>query len=328
MDERRRVQLRNHHTATHIVFAASRQVLGPHVWQNGAKKTEQQAHLDITHFGSVSKEQELQIQDAANRIVMRSVRISKGLQQKDQAEKRYGFTLYQGGVIPGNTLRIVEIEGVDAEACCGTHCDLTSEVGWIKLITSKRIADGIVRLYFVAGERALQRLNEEALALDRIGEIWSFPEGVLVQEMQKVFKEYKGLKNEVLRQSNAIFETQVRYALDVGQCNRFLFRTEEDSPTLFFSVLPSKAPELVARGKSVVFLGETFCFGFFSEQNLLDKDELRKLVGDKGEVSFRSELGKKKHVIKDILMASVVSRTALPDLRPFFSKLGFRVVGQ
>lgn len=56
VDKDRRVQLRNHHTAAHIIFAACRKVLGPHIWQSGAKKTLKQAHLDITHYTSVSKE--------------------------------------------------------------------------------------------------------------------------------------------------------------------------------------------------------------------------------------------------------------------------------
>ena len=81
--------------------------------------------------------------------------IEKTLVEKDKAELEHGFTLYQGGVIPGNTLRVVNIEGVDVEACCGTHCDNTSEVGWIKVLNSERKADGIVRIYFVARERAL-----------------------------------------------------------------------------------------------------------------------------------------------------------------------------
>ena len=69
---------------------------------------------------------------------------------KSEAEKKYGFVLYQGGVVPGNNLRVVQIEDTDVEACCGTHCDKTSEVGWVKIIKSTRIQDGIVRLYYVA----------------------------------------------------------------------------------------------------------------------------------------------------------------------------------
>lgn len=58
IDADRRSQLRAHHTGTHIMFAACRKVLGPHVWQNGAKKTTENAHLDITHYMSLTKVQE------------------------------------------------------------------------------------------------------------------------------------------------------------------------------------------------------------------------------------------------------------------------------
>lgn len=54
--------------------------------------------------------------------------------------------LYQGGAIPSTNLRIVEIEGVDTEACCGTHCDNTGEVGIVRILKTSRISDGIVRL--------------------------------------------------------------------------------------------------------------------------------------------------------------------------------------
>ncbi len=93
------------------------------------------------------------IEENANRVVIGSTHIDKTLQEKKNAEHDFGMKLYQGGVVPGNTLRVVNIEGIDVEACCGTHCDQTSEVGWIKILHTKRIADGVVRIQFVAGER-------------------------------------------------------------------------------------------------------------------------------------------------------------------------------
>jgi alanyl-tRNA synthetase len=96
---------------------------------------------------------------------------------KEKAELKFGFSLYQacpllrpslrlltplalqGGVVPGSTLRIVDIEGVDQEACCGTHCDNTAEIGFVRILRSIRISDGIVRLYFVAGDRAITQTN-------------------------------------------------------------------------------------------------------------------------------------------------------------------------
>lgn len=148
----RRKILRNHHTGTHIVFAACRKVLGPHVWQNGAKKTVDGAHLDITHYKSLTYEQEIQVEAEANRIIMSGKNIDKRFRDKAEAEKEHGFRLYQGGIVPGNSLRVVNIEDTDVQACCGTHCDNTSEVGYIKITKTLRISDGILRLYYVAGE--------------------------------------------------------------------------------------------------------------------------------------------------------------------------------
>jgi alanyl-tRNA synthetase len=68
--------------------------LGPHVWQNGAKKTTEMAHLDITHYRSLTKDEELQIENEANRIINHCYEIEKGLMDKAEAEKLYGFSLY------------------------------------------------------------------------------------------------------------------------------------------------------------------------------------------------------------------------------------------
>lgn len=141
-------------------------MLGPHVWQNGAKKTIDNAHLDITHFSSLTEAQEMEIEKEANNIVFRNVSINKGFMDKAVAEKEHGFRLYQGGVVPGNTLRVVNIEDTDVEACCGTHCDSTAEVGLIRLLKTNRISDGILRLYFVAGVRSLERLSVQTKVLN------------------------------------------------------------------------------------------------------------------------------------------------------------------
>lgn len=180
LDHTRRNQLRCHHTATHIVFAATRKVLGPHVWQNGAKKTLEQAHLDITHYKTITHAEEIAIENEANRIILGCHNISKSFMDKSEAEKKHGFNLYQGGVVPGNSLRVVNIEGVDTEACCGTHCDNTSEVGWIKLIKSQRISDGIVRLYFVAYERTIELLNETNNILHNLCESWGVEQSKVI----------------------------------------------------------------------------------------------------------------------------------------------------
>jgi alanyl-tRNA synthetase len=160
VDAARREQLRNNHTATHIVFAACRRILGPHVWQHGAKKTLRRAHLDITHYDSLTFEQIQKVENEANRIVHQCKDIKKGWFPKDEAERSHGFTLYQGGIVPGNEVRVVQIADTDVEACCGTHADNTAEVGTIKIQKAKRISDGILRLYYVSSENALKQSNK------------------------------------------------------------------------------------------------------------------------------------------------------------------------
>ena len=110
IDEKRRNQLRWHHTATHVMHAASRKVLGPHVWQQGAKKTPIMAHLDISHYQSLSNEEEQQIENEANDIVRRCINLKKYVMNNPDAEKEVGFKLDQGGSIPGKELIIVNIK--------------------------------------------------------------------------------------------------------------------------------------------------------------------------------------------------------------------------
>lgn len=326
IDRKRRLQLRNHHTAAHIIFASCRQVLGPHVWQQGAKKTEIQAHLDITHYSSLTYEEEIAIQDAANRIVMGSHTINKTLEKKDQAEKEHGFRLYQGGVVPGNTLRIVEIEDVDVEACCGTHCDNTAEVGWIKITSTKRIADGIVRIYFVAGERTIEKLNEETAVINEITRIWSIPASQIVEDSQRKFKEFKKLHTDVTDLQRKVFANQVRYVLDVPSVQKAYLRSVEDAPTLYFSFMPNYAKELLAGKKAIIFQGQTFLYGFFGYEEPFGVAELTKACGEGAVVKTQTSIGSKKDAVKGVQIVSVTSKNELPDLQSFFEKAGFKAL--
>ena len=241
VDETRRNELTIHHTAAHIVFASSRRVLGPHVWQNSSNTTNSQAHLDITHYASLTKEEIIKIQDGANRIVMSGKNINKSLMPKSEAEKQFGFTLYQGGIVPGNELRVVDIDGTDVEACCGTHCDNTTEVGWIKILATKRIADGIVRLYFVAGERAIDCLNAETHVINDLSEMWGITLNEIVPTASRFFNRYKKFKGDIEDQKKAMLALQVRYACDSEKLRKVVYASSQPNSTLYFRNLDSKA---------------------------------------------------------------------------------------
>jgi alanyl-tRNA synthetase len=270
VDEDRRNQLRNNHTATHIVFAACRKVLGPHVWQNGAKKSTEKAHLDITHFKALTHEEILGIENEANRIVQRGKDIKKSWMPKDEAEKKYGFTLYQGGIVPGNKLRVVNIEGTDTEACCGTHADNTSEVGQIKLMRANRISDGIVRLEYCAGEAALKLINNMSTLLHQVTSLWGVEQAHLLQTAERFFSGYKQFSKVLTTQSPMLLELQLKNLL-LDPAQKFMVaKSDESNPGLYIKVVPEFASRLKESGKGCVFVGEDFFYGLLGDSNTLD----------------------------------------------------------
>ncbi|MHB8568069.1 MAG: alanine--tRNA ligase [Nitrososphaerales archaeon] len=167
VDAHRRSLIMRHHTATHIINGACRKLIGPWVWQHSAFKDEDMGRLDITHFAHLNRDQVLEIERVANEVVRRNLEVVIKWIPRIDAEKTYGFRLYQGGVVPFRELRIVNIEGWDVEACGGTHCSRTGDVGLIKIIKSERVQDGVERLEFVAGEAAVNYIEkQESILLD------------------------------------------------------------------------------------------------------------------------------------------------------------------
>ncbi len=159
VDSRRRRRITQIHTATHILNGSSRQVLGPWIWQHSAFKEEDYGRIDVTHFSHLTEEQVQMIEDVANEVVRKDMKITNTFIPRQTAESRYGFRLYQGGVVPGDRVRVVSIGGWDVEACGGTHTRTTGEVGLIKIVKAERVQDGVERLEFVAGEAAIEYMH-------------------------------------------------------------------------------------------------------------------------------------------------------------------------
>jgi alanyl-tRNA synthetase len=160
VDSVRRQRIKRIHTATHILNGASRQVLGPWVWQHSAFKEADYGRLDITHFAHLSEAEIQKIENVANDIVMRNLPVTISNVPRRVAEEKYGFRIFQGGVVPSGTLRIVNIADWDIQACGGTHVRNTGEVGFIKIVKTERIQDGVERLDFVAGYPAVTYVQE------------------------------------------------------------------------------------------------------------------------------------------------------------------------
>ena len=278
VDAARRIQLRQNHTATHIMCAAARSVLGPHIWQHGAKKRPAYATLDITHFRSLTPQEERAIEHRTNAIIMSAVSIHKATLQKNEAERIYGFTLYQGGVVPGDEVRVVRIGDspeapgghiIDVEACCGTHCDNTAEVGFVYFIRSVRISDGVVRLFFTAGARALELYSAERSALGDVLRQYN----VRLRDLSGLIRKFHASHLAIDRLRKKPFDILLRTLacspLPTGpgasQITPGMYLTDSfDNPRLILSALKTQTAALARAHRSVAVLGPSWFVAFVS----------------------------------------------------------------
>jgi len=197
VDAERRLQLRRAHTATHIINAAARMILGNHVWQAGAQKDVVESRLDITHPLPLTGEEIEKIERKANEIALANISVEIQILPRTVAEKEYGFRIYQGGAVPGKELRIVKINGVDAEACGGLHVNKTGDVGLIKIVKVVRIQDGVERILFRTGFSSLDYVRSLENQMSRLEKILGVPRNKVLEEAEKIKIELKNLSKKM-----------------------------------------------------------------------------------------------------------------------------------
>ncbi len=194
IDWERRYRLMKNHTATHILLYSCRKVLGKHIWQAGAQKDEKMSRLDITHYKKISREELKEIENVALKIITENIPVEAKWMERNEAERLYGFKLYEGGIPPGKTIRVVKIGDYDAEGCGGTHVSSTGEIGFLKILREERIQDGVSRIIFSAGEGALEIVHRNEDILHRAAESIRVSPDELPNAVKRFFDEWKDLK--------------------------------------------------------------------------------------------------------------------------------------
>jgi alanyl-tRNA synthetase len=205
VDKKTREGITRHHTATHVVNTSSRRVLGEHVWQEGTKKDFDKAYLNVTHYEMPSVEQVKKIEKVANDIIKKKVKVIKSIMGRTEAERKYGFRIYQGGAVPGRDLRIVNIDGWDIEACGGLHIDNTSEIGRVLITKVDKPHDGVIRFIFRVGEAADKWELSRKELLNKCGKLLKVKPASVPTATGKLFVKWKLLRKklEIKKQKDA-----------------------------------------------------------------------------------------------------------------------------
>jgi alanyl-tRNA synthetase len=199
LNSERRKSLMRHHTATHLLLGSARHVLGNHIWQAGALKTPDYGRLDISHYKDISDEEMARIERIANEKVLEGIEVTaKEIDRKD-AESRYGFALYQGGVPVSKSVRVIQVGDFDVQGCGGTHCTNTNQIGLVKITRITGIQDGVERIEFVAGLQAVDYVQEQESILKAASSTINVPPAQLPKSVKRFFEEWKSMKKRVNR---------------------------------------------------------------------------------------------------------------------------------
>ncbi len=198
IDRDRRLALMRSHTATHLILGAARRVLGDHAWQAGAQKGVEVSRIDISHYRRLTRDEVEAIERLANQVVSEGRPVKCRWMQRDEAEARYGFRLYQGGVVPGKEIRVVEVEGGwDVEACGGTHLGNTSEAGLVKIVGTERVQDGVERIAFSVGPHALAEVQKRERELLDVAELLGAPLNKVAESASNTVENLRGLRRQL-----------------------------------------------------------------------------------------------------------------------------------
>ncbi|UCD40468.1 MAG: alanine--tRNA ligase [Candidatus Bathyarchaeota archaeon] len=213
----RRNDLMKQHTATHVLMGATRRVLGQHVWQAGAQKNVDRSRLDFSHFRRLTLEEMYKIEELANEAVICNIPVETSWKSRTEAEKQYGFRLYQGGVVPGKEVRVVKSGDWEVEACGGTHLKSTGEIGFIKILHTERIQDGVERIVFSAGLPALIAVQKKEALLWKISESLGAPLEKLEATAERVVSEWKQTRKEREHLIKELAEYKAKESLETAK---------------------------------------------------------------------------------------------------------------
>ncbi|MBU6367197.1 MAG: alanine--tRNA ligase, partial [Gemmatimonadetes bacterium] len=162
----RRMDTARNHTATHLLHAALRRVLGDHVHQAGSLVAPDRLRFDFTHHGPVTAEQMAAIEAHANAGVWAAAPVDT--REEAYADAVAGGAMALFGEKYGDVVRVVDIPSWSVELCGGTHVRNTAEIGLIRVVAESGVAAGVRRLEAVTGPRAFQFLTERERALQQV----------------------------------------------------------------------------------------------------------------------------------------------------------------
>jgi alanyl-tRNA synthetase len=186
--------MRNH-TATHLLHAALRQVLGTHVKQAGSVVEPGRLRFDFTHYSAMTDDELREVERLVNQRILENTEVATDIMDLEQALATGAMALF--GEKYGENVRVVSIPGFSRELCGGTHVRRTGDIGLFKIIYEGSISAGVRRIEAITGEGALEKFQEASTQLAKAGELLHTTETGVLDHMEKVIEQQRILERQL-----------------------------------------------------------------------------------------------------------------------------------
>ena len=202
VDKVRNLDIARNHTATHLLQAALRKVLGTHVNQAGSLVTPERLRFDFTHFSPMTNEELAEVEKEVNRQIMKNVDLEIEEMPVDDAIKKGAMALF--GEKYGDIVRVVNVPGFSCELCGGSHVPNTSVIGSFRIVGESGTGTGIRRIEAVTGKAAHERAVADAVLLQEAATLLKSKEADIPVKIEQLLTALKEAEREVAQLSHKL----------------------------------------------------------------------------------------------------------------------------
>ncbi|MBZ5609054.1 MAG: alanine--tRNA ligase [Acidobacteriia bacterium] len=204
--ELRNSTMRNH-TATHLLHAALRTVLGTHVKQAGSVVDPNRLRFDFTHYAATDSDELAEIEKLTNEEILKNIEVRTDVMDLDHALNTGAMALF--GEKYGDRVRVVSVPGFSKELCGGTHVNRTGDIGICKIVYEGSISAGVRRIEAITGEAALKKFQDTIHSLHRVSDIVHAPEPEVIDQLERMLEEKKTLEKQLEHMKQKLARAQV-----------------------------------------------------------------------------------------------------------------------
>ena len=201
----RQAIMRNH-TGTHLLHAALRTVLGPHVKQAGSTVDQGRLRFDFDHYTALDPAEIAEVERLMNLNILKNTQVVTDVMDLDQALSTGAMALF--GEKYGEKVRVVKIGDFSKELCGGTHVHSTGEIGLCKIIYEGSISAGVRRIEAISGEGSLKRFQEAQSSLARLSQLTRANEHDLIENFEKLLAQQKTLERQLEQMKEKVANSQ------------------------------------------------------------------------------------------------------------------------